>query len=107
MICVQIDPTGFNAALGAANQLAAGVTRRNAWGVETILTTILVFVVFAATDSERATKTAHLPVRTLPTSQSAVLPGYLNLLPPCLAQALSLLRQGLASRGTALVSSCK
>ena len=36
--------------------------QRQAWGVETILTCIFVIVVFAATDAQRASSTAHLPV---------------------------------------------
>ena len=59
---MQIDSAGFTAALGAANRLNEGVSPASAWGVEAILTCLLVFTVFAATDSQRAKDTAHLPV---------------------------------------------
>ena len=59
---MQIDSAGYTAALGAANRLAQGVSLASAWGFETILTCLLVFTVFAATDAQRAVKTAHLPV---------------------------------------------
>ena len=58
----QVDSGGFAAALGAANRLNEGVSLASAWGFETILTCLLVFTVFAATDAQRATKTSHLPV---------------------------------------------
>lgn len=57
-----MDSAGFAAALGAANRLNEGVSLASAWGFETILTCLLVFTVFAATDAQRATKTSHLPV---------------------------------------------
>ena len=63
---LQLDPTGFKAAAGGANQLNAGVTHVQAWGIETILTFLLVFVVFAATDSQRSAGTPHLPVTLFP-----------------------------------------
>lgn len=56
-----INGNGFRAAIGAANRLNTGIDSVNAWAVETILTFILVFVVFAATDSYRAVKAIHLP----------------------------------------------
>ena len=59
---MQIDPAGFKAALGAANRLNQGVSLASAWGFETILTCLLVYTVFAATDTQRAKETAHLPV---------------------------------------------
>lgn len=61
---MQIDPSGFTAALGAANHLntANDVIARQGWGTETLLTCFLVFIVFAATDAQRAVSTAHLPV---------------------------------------------
>ena len=59
---MQIDSAGYTAALGAANRLNQGVSLASAWGFETILTCLLVFTVFAATDAQRAVKTAHLPV---------------------------------------------
>ena len=58
----QVDSAGFTAALGAANRLNAGVSLASAWGVETILTCLLVFTVLAATDGQRGKETAHLPV---------------------------------------------
>ena len=64
MCFMQIDPSGFTAALGAANHLntANDVIARQGWGTETLLTCFLVFIVFAATDAQRALSTAHLPV---------------------------------------------
>lgn len=59
---LQVDSAGFTAALGAANRLNQGVSVASAWGFETILTCLLVFTVFAATDARRAKETAHLPV---------------------------------------------
>lgn len=57
-----IDDDGWRAAGGGANALSPGFGEAAGWGLETILTMALVFTVFAATDSERATDTAHLPV---------------------------------------------
>jgi glycerol uptake facilitator-like aquaporin len=63
MLCVlQTDYKGWHAAGGGANALSSGVSEAAGWGLETILTMALVFTVFAATDAERATDTAHLPV---------------------------------------------
>ncbi len=61
--CGQIDSHGWRAAGGGTNALSAGVSNAAGWGLETILTMALVFTVFAATDAERASDTAHLPVR--------------------------------------------
>ncbi len=63
---LQLNPVGYKAAAGAANQLnaEAGATVGVALGYEIILTFILVFVVFAATDTKRALMTAPLPVRS-------------------------------------------
>ncbi len=61
---MQIDDDGWRAAGGGANALSPGFGEAAGWGLETILTMALVFTVFAATDSERATDTAHLPVCT-------------------------------------------
>jgi aquaporin PIP len=55
------DRSGFNAALGAVNQLNTWVTPAAAFGVEALLTALLVFIVFAATDDDRAEEKAHLP----------------------------------------------
>jgi aquaporin PIP len=59
-----LNPVGYKAAAGAANQLnaEAGATIGVALGYEIILTFVLVFVVFAATDTKRALMTAPLPV---------------------------------------------
>ncbi|CAL8463398.1 g2932 [Coccomyxa elongata] len=57
-----IDSHGWRAAGGGTNALSAGVSNAAGWGLETILTMALVFTVFAATDAERASDTAHLPV---------------------------------------------
>lgn len=62
-VCSQIDSNGFTAALGAANRLNTGITQASAWGTETVLTCILVFTVFAATDTTRSQKSAHLSVQ--------------------------------------------
>lgn len=56
-----INGNGFRAAIGAANRLNTGIDVVNAWAVETILTFILVLVVFSATDSAQAVKAVHLP----------------------------------------------
>ena len=60
---VQVDPNGWHAAAGGINSLASGITQPAGWGLETVLTTTLVFTVFCATDAERGADTAHLPVR--------------------------------------------
>lgn len=59
-----LDPGGFKAAAGAANQVnvGSGATIGSALGYEIILTFVLVFVVFAATDTQRGLSTAPLPV---------------------------------------------
>lgn len=59
-----LDTNGFTAAAGAANQVnaASGATVGTALGYEIILTFVLVFVIFAATDTQRAVSTAPLPV---------------------------------------------
>ncbi len=64
-VCSQIDNNGFTAALGAANRLNTGISQASAWGTETVLTCILVFTVFAATDTVRSQKSAHLSVRRI------------------------------------------
>lgn len=58
-----MDPNGWHAAGGGVNSLATGITSAAGWGLETVLTTTLVFIVFCATDAERGSDTAHLPVR--------------------------------------------
>lgn len=62
---MQIDTHGWRAAGGGTNALSPGMSNAAGWGLETILTMALVFTVFAATDAERASDTAHLPVRCL------------------------------------------
>lgn len=59
-----LDAGGFKAAAGAANQVntGSGATVGTALGYEIILTFVLVFVVFAATDAQRAVSTAPLSV---------------------------------------------
>ncbi len=49
---------------GGVNRLQPEMHFGAGWGLETCLTFLLVFTVLAATDAERATDTAHLPVRT-------------------------------------------
>ena len=67
-LLLQINDHGFHAAAGGANQLAPGVRKLTALGLEIILTFILVFVVFAAsaTDYMQAvpgsTRRTFLPV---------------------------------------------
>ena len=61
-----MNGNGYRAAIGAANRLNTGIAVPNAWFVETLLTFILVLVVFAATDSVRAVQSLHIPVRLLP-----------------------------------------
>jgi len=59
-----LDPGGYKAAGGAANQVnkGSGATVGTALGYEIILTFVLVFVVFAATDAKRSISTAPLPI---------------------------------------------
>ena len=59
---LQTDHDGFHAAKGGANILLAGLPQGAGWLMESILTFLLVFVVFAATDQARAQSTAHLPI---------------------------------------------
>ena len=59
---VQTDHSGFNAAKGGSNVLLTGLPQSAGWLMESILTFLLVFVVFAATDQARAQSTAHLPI---------------------------------------------
>ncbi|KAL0044987.1 hypothetical protein WJX82_004240 [Trebouxia sp. C0006] len=56
------DHSGFHAAKGGSNVLLTGLPQSAGWLMEAILTFLLVFVVFAATDQARAQSTAHLPV---------------------------------------------
>lgn len=60
---LQIDHNGYMAALGASNRLNTGINPANAWAAETILTCVLVFTVFAATDTTRSSSSGHLSVR--------------------------------------------
>ena len=60
----QYNPIPYASAGGAANQLFPPSTPAGAWGMETVLTFGLVFMVLSATDSERAVDAPHLPVRT-------------------------------------------
>lgn len=63
IICmVQTDHSGFHAAKGGSNVLLTGLPQSAGWLMESILTFLLVFVVFAATDQARAQSTAHLPI---------------------------------------------
>ena len=62
ILLMQINGNGFRAAIGASNRLNTGIDEVNAWAVETILTFILVLVVFSATDSVQAAQAIHLPV---------------------------------------------
>lgn len=59
-----LDPGGYKAAAGAANQINydAGFSTGAAIGFEIIGTFVLVFVVFAATDAQRSVSTAPLPI---------------------------------------------
>lgn len=61
--CAQVDKSGWRAAGGGVNKLQPEISHAAGWGLETILTLTLVFTVLAATDSQRAVDTAHLPVR--------------------------------------------
>ncbi|KAL0020531.1 hypothetical protein WJX79_005805 [Trebouxia sp. C0005] len=56
------DQSGFHAAKGGSNVLLTGLPQSAGWLIESILTFLLVFVVFAATDHARAQSTAHLPI---------------------------------------------
>lgn len=58
----QIDQTGWVACGGGVNRLQPEMHHGSGWGLETTLTFLLVFTVLAATDAQRATDTAHLPV---------------------------------------------
>ena len=59
----QYNPISYAAAGGAANQLFPPTTAAGGWGMETILTFCLVYMVLSATDAERAVDAPHLPVR--------------------------------------------
>ncbi|KAK9835979.1 hypothetical protein WJX81_003428 [Elliptochloris bilobata] len=61
-IVKQYNPVSYAAAGGAANQLFAPTTPAGGWGMETILTFCLVWMVLSATDSERAVDAPHLPI---------------------------------------------
>lgn len=63
MCHLQTDRTGWHAAKGGTNRLLAGISPVSGWLLETLLTMLLVFTVFAATDTNRAKISAHLPVR--------------------------------------------
>ena len=67
----QYNPIPYAAAGGAANQLFPPTTPAGAWGMETVLTFALVFMVLSATDSERAVDAPHLPVRPAFVRQTA------------------------------------
>ena len=59
---LQTDKAGFKAAKGGCNRLLAGLPLGAGWLLESLLTFLLVFVVFTATDQARAQSTAHLPI---------------------------------------------
>ena len=61
-LVLQTFKTGFAAGKGASNRLLAGLPTSAGWLMEAILTFLLVFVVFTATDQARAQSTAHLPI---------------------------------------------
>ncbi|KAK9904092.1 hypothetical protein WJX75_004416 [Coccomyxa subellipsoidea] len=61
-LVLAIDHIGYMAALGASNRLNTGINPANAWAAETILTCVLVFTVFAATDTTRSSSSGHLSV---------------------------------------------
>ena len=63
VLCVvQTFKTGFSAGKGGTNRLLAGLPQSAGWLMEAILTFLLVFVVFTATDQGRAQSTSHLPI---------------------------------------------
>lgn len=57
-----VDRSGWDAANGGINDIIPGITHAAGWLLEMLLTALLVFVVFAATDSKRGAVGAHLPV---------------------------------------------
>lgn len=59
-----LDPSGYKAAGGASNQLNgdANISVGTGMGYEIVMTFVLVFVVFAATDGQRAVSTVPLPI---------------------------------------------
>lgn len=57
-----INRAGWNAMKGGTNGVAPGQSLASIWLLEFMLTALLVFVVFSATDSVRAATTAHIPV---------------------------------------------
>jgi MIP family channel proteins len=58
-----IDRVAWHAAGGGANGIGiASLHKSGVWGMEALLTSVLVFVVFAATDSRRSAVGPHLPV---------------------------------------------
>lgn len=61
-LSMQTDKAGFTAAKGGCNRLLTGLPQSAGWLMESLLTFLLVFVVFTATDQARAQSTAHLPI---------------------------------------------
>ena len=61
-LSLQTDRAAFSAAKGGANRLLTGIPTSSGWLMEALLTFLLVFVVFTATDQARAQSTAHLPI---------------------------------------------
>ena len=59
---LQTHKAGFTAAKGGCNRLLSGLPPSAGWLMESLLTFLLVFVVFTATDQARAQSTAHLPI---------------------------------------------
>ena len=59
---MQTHKAGFAAAKGGCNRLLTGLPTSAGWLMEALLTFVLVFVVFTATDQARAQSTAHLPI---------------------------------------------
>lgn len=56
------DRSGWYAANGGTNGVNPGTSNAGAWFMEFLLTSLLVFVVFAATDRNREAIGAHLPI---------------------------------------------
>ena len=56
-----VNPGAFDAVGGGANSLAPGYNWLHGWLLELVTTFILIFVIFAATDQQRAS-TPHIPV---------------------------------------------
>lgn len=57
-----VDRTGWDLANGGVNALAPGISQASGWLLESIMTSVLMLVILAATDAARGSVGAHLPI---------------------------------------------